>query len=443
MCFFFKKKAKRNMIKKSARSCIPLLLLLLYGFKTIRAAKVSFPFQDVCTLDETIVLPDNGGVYNKWTGEFYRGPTYGDATNDRVQYLFTYPDGSDIRYFVFQDGLPEDPTLLNWDQAFILTGGRLGRKKFLDYVLVKIDDGTGNIVYEGIVAEPVRWNITVNLCEDETVELNVTTRARGMSVIDLVGVKLMVVGQDCDAFEVTSALPSVTINKTACGIEGQEEFSFIIFTGPIVDSRNTQRFNLTCSVTEQITSETGNITGVDVITSDLQSLTEFAVPTMRFVNPLNNEQILGEAVLGENVRLLIQIPEEEYRVNFDIKLIDCLMDDQYILRDGVSITPFFPDPVKDERGVIYVDFALFKLSNFEDGRTLTVQCIVDTCADSCEDASRRRRRRELRVRESRIDPLTRVITPISYYYIRDYVRAEIIEHNYFPLRKLYLVNTSR
>ena len=147
---------------------------------------------------------------------------------------------------------------------------------------------------------------------------------------------------------------------------------------------------------DNVTIETGNITDVDVPITDLQSLSEYAVPTMRFVNPLNNDQIVTDAVVGENIRLLIQIPEQ-YRINFDVKVVECKLDDEFVLQNGFSITPYLPNPAKDEQGVVYMDFALFRRSSFIKRHRLTMQCLVETCVNSCDaEPILRRRRREAR-----------------------------------------------
>ena len=384
---------------------IKRLCSLFVTLKLISALSHEYRFEEVSIKDETIVLPDDGGTYNKWTGEFYLSDTYGDLNGDFVRYLFLSPDGYETKYFFFEDGLPEDPTVLDWNSAdvSVLTRTRISRKKFQEYLLLRIDDGAGNVVYEGIKILPVRWNVTVNVCKHDVVELNITTSFLGRAVEDLIAPRLVVLHHVCpnNGYNVTSQFPSVIIDKLACGIGAKEDFSFVVATGPIVDDRSSQVFNITCSTIEYITGETGNVTDVGVTIDDSQILSEYAVPVMQFVNPLNNEQIIGEAFVGDNVRLLIQLPEE-YRTNFDVKVIDCLVDDMYLLWDGQPEPQnfgFLPTPTKDQQGVAYMDFPLFRPATFVESYRLNMYCTVDTCLNSCDnnggnDGGNKRKKRE-------------------------------------------------
>ena len=368
---------------------------------TLEAVVTTYWLEDVSTLTETTQLPSNAGLYNKYVGEFYYGPLFGDVDKNFVKYLIHSPDGYESRYMLLNDSLPADPSLLNWasDSVLVDASNLIKRRHFVNgrYLVIRMDSGS-EVVYNGVVMTPVKFRVSFDSCLNELIPLNITTKLKGLSIPDGIASKLIIVGYDCGQMMLTSLSPSVIINKTKCGMDYDIDISFVIITGPIVNSDNSQHFNLVCSHNlNNVTVDTGNITDVEATISEQQTLTEFVIhPTMNFVNPLNNDRIIGEAFVGENVRLLIQIPDEQYRTLFDLKIVECLLDGEYILRDGLSVTPLIPNPSKDEQGVIYMDFPLFKVAGFDDSHRLTVQCTVETCVDACDNIlSNKRRKRHI------------------------------------------------
>merc|ERR1711860_123230 len=93
------------------------------------------------------------------------------------------------------------------------------------------------------------------------------------------------------------------------------------------------------------------------------------------------------------VRLLIEIPQN-YRINFDIQINECYMNGLLILDNGISLTPYFPQPTKPSQGVMHVDFKLFRrLVDINADESLVVMdCNVETCLDSCDEEGKRKRR---------------------------------------------------
>ena len=352
-----------------------------------------YHYSDVSTLLETINTPD-GKEYSKYSGEFYHGPLYGEANGDGVRYNLTSLTVPGSSRYIFLASLPvNDPETIDWDTDALPLSDLLTPTDLMsaEYVLVKTDDNAGNVVYNGVSISPVRFEVITDSCMDDSVELSVITKAQGLPIADEAGVKLLLLGGDaCGMLDVTSSSPSVVINKTQCGLGYDVEFNFVIVSGALVDEQNSQQFKLICFHNmDNLTVETGNITDVDVALTDLQSVSEWASPTMQFVNPLDNQQILDEAVVGQDVRLLIQIPDE-YRYDFDVKVIDCLMDDMVILLDGESTSRFLPEPTSDEQGVVYFDFPLFRPVNYSDGYRMNIVCTVETCVGNCA-ANRRKR----------------------------------------------------
>ena len=364
-----------------------VVALALCCYNQALAAYKEYHFQDVSALDESTAL-SGGETYNKYSGEFYYGPLYGDDVGDGVRYNFSSLALVGTTKYMLPNSLPEDPSSLDWESteslavtlSDLLTPVEL---MFAENILLKTEDDNRNVLYNSVSISPVTFDVTTDSCLDDTVELTVLT-SRGLPVADEAGVKFLIIGgDDCGMLDVTSSSPSIVINKTECGLGYDIEFNFVIVTGSVVDDKNSQQFNLICFHNmDNITVQTGNITDVDVPVTDLQSLSEWAQPTMRFVNPLNNDQIITEAAVGENVRLLIQIPEE-YRLDFDVKVIDCWMGDLYFIQEGETQIEYVQKPNEDEQGVVYMDVSLFRPVDHNDSYRLNIMCAVETCVGSC------------------------------------------------------------
>ena len=140
---------------------------------------LEYSFKFVSTLSSSVELPLGARTYDKYTGELYVGSLYGTG----MHYSFLPGvEGSVTKYF-FLDSLPEDPTLLNWqyDALFlnsVLTSHNL---MFEDYILLRTFNGSGDVLFEGVALNPVRFDVSVDNCLMETVDLNAVTQARSRS----------------------------------------------------------------------------------------------------------------------------------------------------------------------------------------------------------------------------------------------------------------------
>ena len=351
-------------------------------------------------LVETLTWYDENGTesytMSVWEGEFYKGEVFGIG----MQYFLKNKHIPDLTEFIFLNSPTTDPALIDWANEGTPWNLQIFSSVYLqdyEYVLIKYNSTGSNPHYEQIHLNPIKFEVVVRRVLNQEALLRVKTTLKGVKVHANASVQLSIIGVDDCQFTVAASKNSVYLPMQECEIYYGIPFQFVLATGPFLSSENSEVFSLVCDLNlDNQTISTGNITNIDAPIDSVQEINDFISPTIRFVSATDNSPIT-EAFLGDRVRLLIDIPQE-YRTNFDIKIIDCSVDGELVLQNQQPLTNYFSAAERLGKGSFSVDFSLLrKLQQGVNERLVVVTCTIDTCLDTCDTSTLRRRRRSVRI----------------------------------------------
>lgn len=286
-----------------------------------------------------------------------------------------------------------DPTTLTGSEGSILAGNSqtinvqspsLGTDAM---IVAKCSDR-----YMLLKVEPITFSVEVGKCVDDIFTATVTV-THLTDVAPVMG-EVSILDQTDSNCSTSFTSNPVVFDMVKCGVNYDLPNYVLVSYDQIVSNDNTFMYEVVCSKsTDNVITDTDTVTEIAIVTDASQDMFDEALLLeMRMLNSSGSP--ISQAVIGDEVTLEIKL-DTLFRQDFDIKPLQCFVDN-ILVYDTCSINSLvFEEFVKPEAGVLTSDFKLFKGDRSSKTSVVNFGCVVETCIDACPlpDCSASRKRR--------------------------------------------------
>ena len=266
---------------------------------------------------------------------------------------------------------------------------------------------------------PIQFDFVVYQCVDNTFEFSLISTIRYnepmFGNVTIIGTN----SNECQKNVITDLdyssdheANTITFDKDVCQIEYDSSFRVVYSYNWLVTELNTQIFNVECRQDFTSLVLDTNVDNINIIVDEIQQVFDHALASQMLIlsDPTDPTSVVNNEELGTEVSLYISLPSN-FRYDFDITVIDCYVDGELVLQNGVPQTALFSAFNETQKGVSFNQFYLFKSLDHLQSRDILFSCMVETCLNDCSVTSSRRRRRSIinvSVENGRDLPLRRV-----------------------------------
>ena len=297
-------------------------------------------------------------------------------------------------YFSFVD--PVDASVVT-----TFTGEEFYGYKYL--VFINWEDRNSSLSDVFFELQPIQFNFIVYQCVDNNFEISLASTLYGVKPmfgnVTIIGTN----SNECSKNIATDLSVSneyetetLTFDKSVCQIEYDSSFRVVYSYNWLVTELNTQIFNVECRQDFTSLVLDANVDNIDILVDEIQQIFDHALTSQMLIlsDPTDPTSVVVNEELGAQVSLYISLPST-FRYDFDITVIDCYVDGELVLQNGVSQTSLFSAFDETLKGVSFNQFYLFKSLDHLQSRDILFSCMVETCVDDCSISNSSRRRRSI------------------------------------------------